>query len=142
MGGSRIYSFVLVCGEDASSGHQGGQSRQAKDSPAIWTSKSGRHQRAPPSRDNKLGSRNCLCWCWPGHPSQGLGALGLGLELGGTSRKDAELTACAGWSSEGPCDKMHRGKKVNRPSLATSGNWKTSWRRQRIQDKTTTSNID
>ena len=55
-----------------------------------------------------------------GPPSQGLGALGLGLELGGTSRKDAELTACAGWSSEGPCNKMHRGKKVNRPSLATS----------------------
>lgn len=51
-----------------------------------------------------------------GPPSQGLGGLGLGLELGGTSRKDSELTDYAGWSSEGSCDKMHRGKKVNRPS--------------------------
>ena len=56
-----------------------------------------------------------------GPPSQGLGGLGLGLELGGKSRKDSELTAYAGCSSEGSCDKMHRGKKVNRPSWVTSG---------------------
>ena len=49
-------------------------------------------------------------------PSQGLGVLGLGLELGGKSRKDSKLTAYAGCSSEESCDTKHRGKKVNRPS--------------------------
>lgn len=143
VGGSRIYSFVLVCGEDASSReHQGGQGADKRRTHQLFGhQKSGRHQRAHlPETTN--WDPGVFMLVLTGPPVRVWGHWDWGWSWG-NQQEGRRLTACAGWSSEGPCDKMHRGKKVNRPSLATSRELENKLEEtENPRTKATTSNID
>lgn len=120
VGGSRIYSFALVCGGDASSGeHQGGRGQTSEGLTSYLDIKVRGDIKEPTFQRQQTGIQECLCW--KGRPpSQGLGAMGLGLELGEPAgRMQSPLPVLDGAQKKGHAIKCTGGKKVNRPSLAT-----------------------